>query len=37
VVYNVGFWGTTPQQVLDEMKSAGYAGKVMLANDLDVF
>lgn len=37
VLYHVLFWGTTPQQVLDEMKAAGYNGKVALANDLDVF
>jgi ribonuclease Z len=37
VLYHVLFWGTTPQQVLDEMKAAGYNGKVTLANDLDVF
>jgi len=37
VLYHVLFWGTTPEQVLDEMKSAGYTGKVVVANDLDVF
>jgi len=37
VLYHVLFWGTTPQQVLDEVKAAGYSGKMVLANDLDVF
>jgi ribonuclease Z len=37
VLYHVLFWGTTPQQVLDEVKSAGYTDKVAVANDLDVF
>jgi ribonuclease BN (tRNA processing enzyme) len=37
VLYHVLFWGTTPQQVLDEVKTAGYTGKVVVANDLDVF
>ena len=37
VLYHVLFWGTTPQSVVDEVKAAGYAGRVVLANDLDVY
>jgi ribonuclease BN (tRNA processing enzyme) len=37
VLDHVLFWKSTPQDVLDEMKAAGYTGKAVLANDLDVF
>ncbi len=30
-------WGTTPEQLLEEIRRAGYAGRVVSANDLDVF
>jgi len=37
VLYHVLFWGTTPEQALDEVRAAGYTGKIVVANDLDVF
>jgi ribonuclease BN (tRNA processing enzyme) len=37
VLDHVLFWKSTPRDVLDEIRAAGYAGKVVLANDLDVF
>jgi ribonuclease Z len=37
VLDHVLFWGTTPESVLAEVRAAAYTGKVMLANDLDVF
>jgi len=37
VLDHVLFWGTTPESVVAEVRAAGYSGKVVLANDLDVF
>jgi len=37
VLDHVLFWKSTPQDVLNEIKAAGYTGKVVVANDLDVF
>jgi ribonuclease BN (tRNA processing enzyme) len=37
VLDHVLFWGTTPESVVAELRAAGYGGKVVLANDLDVF
>ncbi len=37
VLDHVLFWGTTPESVVAEVRAAGYTGKVVLANDLDVF
>jgi ribonuclease BN (tRNA processing enzyme) len=30
-------WGTTPEQLLEEIRRAGYAGRVVSGKDLDVF
>jgi ribonuclease BN (tRNA processing enzyme) len=37
VLNHVLFWGTTPDDVVKEMEAAGYHGKIVVANDLDVF
>ncbi len=37
VLDHVLFWKSTPEDVLAEMKAAGYTGRVVVANDLDVF
>ncbi len=37
VLDHILFWGVTPQGVIDEVKAAGYTGRVVVANDLDVF
>lgn len=37
VLYHVLFWGVTPAGVLDEMRQAGYTGKAIVANDLDIY
>lgn len=37
VLTHVLWWGTTPDQVVAEIRKAGYEGDVVVANDLDVF
>ncbi len=37
VLSHVGFWGATPQDIVDEMREYGYAGPVVCASDLDMF
>ena len=37
VLYHVLFLGATEQEILDEIREAGYDGKVVVANDLDIF
>ena len=37
VLTHVLWWGTTPAQVVEEIRKAGYQGEVVVANDLDVF
>lgn len=36
VLYHQLFWGTTPEQLLEEVRQ-GYAGKTVCASDLDVY
>jgi ribonuclease BN (tRNA processing enzyme) len=37
VLYHQLLWGATPDEVLTEIKAAGYTGRVAFGNDLDVF
>jgi ribonuclease BN (tRNA processing enzyme) len=37
VLYHQLFWGTTPEQLIAEIRRAGYSGRVVSGNDLDVF
>jgi ribonuclease BN (tRNA processing enzyme) len=37
VLYHQLLWGASPEDVLAEIKQAGYAGRVVFGNDLDVF
>jgi ribonuclease Z len=37
VLYHVLYWGVTPDGVLRELTQAGYTGKAVVANDLDIF
>lgn len=37
VLYHQLLWGATPEDVLAEIRAAGYQGKVVFGNDLDVF
>ena len=37
VLYHQLLWGATKEELLEEIKRAGYAGPVMFGNDLDVF
>ena len=37
VLYHQLFWGTTPEALLEEIRRAGYGGRVVSGNDLDVF
>lgn len=37
VLYHQLLWGATPEDVLQEIREAGYLGKVVFGNDLDVF
>jgi ribonuclease BN (tRNA processing enzyme) len=36
VLYHQLFWGTTPEQLLEEIRQ-GYTGKTVCANDLDMY
>lgn len=37
VLYHQLLWGATKEELLDEIKRAGYTGRVVFGNDLDVF
>lgn len=37
ILYHQLLWGATKEELLDEIKRAGYAGKVVFGNDLDVY
>jgi ribonuclease BN (tRNA processing enzyme) len=37
ILDHVLFWGATPADIVAEIRRAGYSGRVVLANDLDVF
>ncbi|MBI1761216.1 MAG: MBL fold metallo-hydrolase [Acidobacteria bacterium] len=37
ILYHQLLWGATKDELLDEIKRAGYAGKVVFGNDLDVY
>lgn len=37
ILSHVLFMGLTPQGIIDEVRTAGYTGKVVVANDLDVY
>jgi ribonuclease BN (tRNA processing enzyme) len=37
VLYHQLLWGATPEDVLTEIREAGYQGRVVFGNDLDVF
>jgi ribonuclease BN (tRNA processing enzyme) len=37
ILYHQLFWGVTDQDLLDEIRSAGYEGKVVSARDLEVY
>jgi ribonuclease BN (tRNA processing enzyme) len=37
VLYHQLLWGTTPEALIAEIRRAGYPGRVVSANDLDVF
>jgi ribonuclease BN (tRNA processing enzyme) len=37
VLYHQLLWGTSPEALLEEIRRAGYGGRVVSGNDLDVF
>jgi ribonuclease BN (tRNA processing enzyme) len=37
VLYHQLFWGTTPEALVEEIRRAGYAGRVVSGNDLDIY
>jgi ribonuclease BN (tRNA processing enzyme) len=37
ILYHQLLWGATQEELLDEIKRAGYTGKVVFGNDLDVY
>lgn len=37
ILYHQLLWGTTKEALLDELKQAGYRGRVVFGNDLDVY
>lgn len=37
ILYHQLLWGATKEELLDEIKRAGYAGQVVFGNDLDVY
>lgn len=37
LLYHQLLWGATPEDLLNEIRQAGYQGKVIFGNDLDVF
>ncbi len=37
ILYHQLLWGATKEELLDEIKRAGYTGKVVFGNDLDVY
>jgi len=37
VLYHQLLWGTTPEALVEEIRRAGYGGRIVSGNDLDVF